>query len=106
MTINTENPSKMVLRDKKLTTYLSAVAVMVMGLLIICLLARHGVVPILFGLAFMGAGAFIFFRIRRVTIELDKAAGTVHILLEGLKSKEERNLQMAQVRNLLLRKVI
>jgi hypothetical protein len=96
----------MVLQDKKQTTYLSAGAVMALGLFIACLLARHGVVPILVGLAFMGAGAFILFRIRRVTIELDKAAGTVHILLEGLKSKEERNLGMAQVQKLLLRKVI
>jgi hypothetical protein len=96
----------MVLQDKKQTTYLSAGGVMALGLFIICLLARHGVVPILFGLAFMGAGAFIIFRTRRVTIELDKSAGTVHFLLEGLKSKEERNLGMAQVQKLLLRKVI
>ena len=96
----------MVLRDKKLTTYASAGGVIAIGLFITCLLARHGVIPILVGLAFMGAGVFILFRIRRVTIELDRSAGTVHILLEGLKSKEERSLGMAQVQNLLLRKVI
>jgi hypothetical protein len=106
MTIITENPSKMVLRDKKHTAFLSACGVMAMGLLITILLARHGVVPIIVGIAFMGAGAFILFRIRRVTIELDRAAGTVHILLEGLKSKEERNLAMAQIQKVLLRKLI
>jgi hypothetical protein len=96
----------MVLRDKKFTAFLSIGVVMAMGLLIVCLLARHGVVPILVGLAFMGAGAVILFRLRRVTIELDKGAGTVHILLEGLKSKEERTLGMAEVQKLLLRKAI
>jgi hypothetical protein len=96
----------MVLQDKKYTTFLSACGVMVMGLVITCLFARHGVVPIFVGLAFIGAGAFIIFRTRKVTIELDKAAGTIHILLQGIKSKEERNLGMAQIQKLLLRKVI
>ena len=96
----------MVLRDKKLTTFLSAGGVIAMGLFITCLLARHGIVPILVGLAFMGAGAFILFRIRRVTIELDKSAGTIHILLKGLKAKEERNVGMAQIQKVLLRKLI
>jgi len=106
MTINTENPSKMVLQANKHTAFLGVCGVIAIGLLIVCLLARHGVFPILVGLAFMGTGAFILFRIRRVTIELDKAAGTIHILLQGLRSKEERNLGMAQVQKLLLRKVI
>jgi hypothetical protein len=96
----------MVLQDKKQTAYLGACGIIVMGLLIACLLFRHGVMPILFGLLFMGAGAFFLFIIKRVTIELDRAAGSVHILLEGLKGKEERNLTMAQVQKLLLRKVI
>jgi len=106
MTINTENPSRMVLQDKKYTTFLSACSVIVLGLVIACAFARHSVVPIFVGLAFMGAGAFILFRIRRVTIELDKTAGTIHILLQGLKSKEERDLGMAQMQKVLLRKVI
>jgi hypothetical protein len=106
MTINTENPSKMVLQDKKRSAYLGACGIIVMGLLIASLLIRHGVMPILFGLLFMGAGAFFLFLIKRVTIELDRASGSIHILLEGLKSKEERNLPMAQVQKLLLRKVI
>jgi hypothetical protein len=54
----------------------------------------------------MGAGAFILFKIRRVTIELDKSAGTIHILLKGLKAKEERNVGMAQIQKVLLRKLI
>lgn len=106
MTINTENPSKMVLQDKKLTAYLSLSGLIAMGLLIACLLVRHGVGPIVAGLAFMGVGAFMLFRLRQVTIELDKTTGTVHILLKGLKSKEERNLPMSQMQKLLLRKVI
>jgi hypothetical protein len=106
MTINTDNPSKMVLQDKKQSAYLGACGIIVMGLLIACLLIRHGVMPILFGLLFMGAGAFFLFMIKRVTVELDRAAGTIHILLEGLKSKEERNLAMTQVQKLLLRKLI
>ena len=106
MTINTENPSKMVLQDKKLTAYLTAGGAVVFGLLIACLLVRHGIIPILVGLAFMGAGVFMLFKLRRVTIELDKTAGTIHILLQGLKSKEERKLGMAQVTKLLLRKLI
>jgi hypothetical protein len=96
----------MVLQDKKRTVFLSVCAVMAIGLLIVCFFARHGVVPIVVGLAFMGAGAFMLFRIRRVTIELDRAAGTIHILLQGIKSKEERNLGMAQVQKLLMRKLI
>jgi hypothetical protein len=96
----------MVLQDKKLTAYLGACGVTVMGLLIASLLIRHGIMPVLFGLLFMGAGAFFLFRIRRVTIELDRAAGSIHFRLEGLRSKEERNLAMVQVQKLLLRKVI
>ena len=106
MTINTENPSKMVLQDKKLTAYLTAGGAVVAGLLIACLLIRHGIFPIIVGIAFMGAGVFMLFKLRRVTIELDKTSGTIHILLQGLKSKEERNLGMAQVKQLLLRKLI
>jgi len=96
----------MVLQDKKYSAYLSACVSVVMGLLIACLLARHGAIPIIVGLAFIGAGAFMLFRIRKVTIELDRAAGTMHILLQGLKSKEERNLGMAQIQKVLLRKLI
>lgn len=96
----------MVLRDNKQTTFLSAGAVIAMGLLIACLFARHSVIPIFVGLAFMGAGALILFKTRRVTIELDKTAGTIHILLQGLKSKEERDLGMAEVQKVLLRKRI
>ena len=104
MKINTENPNRMVLQDKKYTAFLAAGGLVVFGLLIACLLIRHGVMPILFGLIFMGAGAFLLFRIRGVTIELDKSAGTIHILYQGLKSKEERDLRMAQITKLLLRK--
>ena len=96
----------MVLQDNKLTAYVAAGAAVVIGLVITSLFARHGVVPIIVGLAFIGAGAFMLFRIRKVTIELDKAAGTMHILLQGLKSKEERNLGLAQIKKLLLRKLI
>jgi hypothetical protein len=96
----------MVLKDNKQIAFLSAGGLVVFGLLIACLLVRHGVLPVIFGLAFMGAGAFMLFRIRRVTIELDKAAGTIHLLFQGLKSKEERELRMAQIQKLLLRKWI
>jgi hypothetical protein len=106
MTINAENPSRMVLQDKKYNVFLSACAVIALGLVIICLFARHSFIPVFVGLAFMGAGAFILFRTRQVTIELDKTAGTIHILLQGLKSKEERNLGMAQIQKVLLRKFI
>ena len=106
MTINTENPLKMVLKDNKRLAFVSAGGLVVVGLLIACLLVRHGVMPILFGLLFMGAGGFLLFRIQRVTIELDKTAGTIHLLFQGLKSKEERTLQMAQIQKLLLRKWI
>jgi hypothetical protein len=106
MTINTENPSKMVLQDKKYVAFLTAGGTVVAGLLIGCLLARHGVVPIIVGLACMGAGVFMIFKIRGVTIELDRSAGTIHILYQGLKSREERDLQMAQMQKVLLRKLI
>ena len=96
----------MVLQDKKRLAFLTAGGTVVAGLLIACLLVRHGVVPILVGLAVMGAGVFMLFKIRGVTIELDKAAGTIHILYQGLKSKEERDLPMAQIQKLLLRKLI
>lgn len=96
----------MVLQDNKQTAFLGACGIIVMGLLIACLLFRHGIMPILFGLLFMGAGTFFLFRLRRVTIELDRAAGTIHILLQGIKSKEERNLAMTQVQKIFLRKVI
>ncbi len=96
----------MVLKDNKQIAFLSLGGLVVVGLLIACLLARHGAVPILFGLAFMGMGVFLLFTIRRVTIELDRAAGTIHILYQGLKSKEERDLQMGQIQKVLLRKLI
>ena len=96
----------MVLKNNKLTAFLSAGGVVVVGLIIICVLARHGVFPILFGLIFMGVGVFMLIRFRRVTIELDRSSGTIHILYQGLKSKEERDLQMAQIQKVLLRKLI
>lgn len=96
----------MVLQDNKQTAFIAACGITVMGFLIAALLFRHGVVPILFGLIFMGAGAFFLFRIQRVTIKLDRAVGSIHILLQGIKSKEERNLAMAQVQKLFLRKVV
>jgi len=95
----------MVLRDRKYTTFLSAGACVVGGLLIACLFSKHSILPILFGLAFMGAGAFVLFRTRSVTIELDRAAGNIHILFQGIKSKEERDLAMAQIQKLFLRKL-
>jgi hypothetical protein len=96
----------MVLQNKKYSAYLAACVAVVMGLLIACLFGRHNVVPIIVGIAFIGVGAFMLFKLRKVTIELDKAAGTIHILLQGLKSKEERNLDMAQIQKVLLRKLI
>jgi hypothetical protein len=95
----------MVLQDKKYTTFLSAGACVVGGLLIACLLRRHGFFPIAFGLAFMGVGAFLLFKTRSVTIELDRAAGNIHILFQGIKSKEERDLAMSQIQKLFLRKL-
>lgn len=106
MTINAENPSKMVLQDNKQTAYLSACACVGIGLLIACAFARHNAVPVIVGLAFIGVGALILFKTKRVTIDLDKSSATIHILLQGLKSKTERNLGFGQIQKLLLRRVI
>jgi hypothetical protein len=96
----------MVLQDKKQMAFLAACGLIVVGLLIACLLFRHGAIPIIFGIIFAGVGTLMLFKIRKVTIELDRATGTIHILLQGLKSKEERNLGMAQIQKILLRKMI
>jgi hypothetical protein len=95
----------MVLQDKKYTSYLSAVALVIGGLLIACLFSKHSFVALIVGLAFMGVGAFLLFRTRSVTIELDRSAGNIHILFQGIKSKEERDMSMAQIQKIFLRKL-
>lgn len=96
----------MVLQDKKQTAYLGACACVGIGLVIACAFARHSVVPIIVGLAFIGVGGLVLFKTKRVTIELDKSSSTIHILLQGLNSKTERNLGFGQIQKLFLRKVI
>ena len=95
----------MVLRDNKHIAYLSAGAALAIGSLICLMMIRH-VVPVIVGLAFIGFGAFVLFRTKRVTIELDRGVGTIHILLQGLNRKVDRNLGLAQIQKLLLRKLI
>jgi hypothetical protein len=104
MTINVESPSKMVLQDLKRGRFLVAGILLPAGLLIACLFGRHNIVPIIVGLAFMGAGAFFLFSTKRVTITLDNAAGKITVLLQGIKSKTERELRVAQIKKFVLRK--
>ena len=94
----------MVLQDLKQSRFLVAGVLLPAGLLIACLFGRHNIVPIIVGLAFMGVGAFFLFSTKRVTITLDKAAGKVSILLQGIKSKTERELRVAEIKKLVLRK--
>lgn len=96
----------MVLQDNKQTAYLVAGVAMVVGLLICVFFIRRNVVPVIVGLGFIGFGALILFKTKRVTIELDRATATMHILLQGLNSKEDRNLSLGQIQKLTLRTMI
>lgn len=105
MTIKTENPSRIVLRDNKLIAFLYAGAAIGVGLLI-CVTMMNHVVAIMVGLAFIGVGGFILFKTRRVAIEMDRGVGKIHILLHGLGSKKEWKLGIAEIQKLLLRKLV
>jgi len=106
MTIKIENPSRMVLRDDKHQRYLTAWTLVAGGLILTFLLSRYIVVPMFAGLGLASIGVFILLTTRRVTIELDKASGRIHVLLEGVKRKEEQDLGMGQISKVVLRKLM
>lgn len=106
MTIQIENASKMVLRDDKHQRIMTAWFLVACGLVCTFFLSHYIMVPMFAGLGLAAVGAFILFDTRRVTIELDKGTGRIHVVLEGLKKKEERNLGMGQISKVVLRKLM
>jgi len=96
----------MILRDGKITRFLQAAGIVAVGFFAAVILWRHGFVPILVGLAFVAAGAYIIFTTRRVTIVLDQTTGKINILVQSLKGREQRELQIRQIQKVVLRKLI
>ena len=106
MTIKIENASRMVLQDNKQPRILAAWMLVAGGLILTFIVSHYIVVPMFAGLGLVGVGAFILFTTKRVTIELDKATGRIHVLLADLKRKEERDVGMAQISKVVLRKLM
>jgi hypothetical protein len=96
----------MVLHDGKYSRYLIAIGLLVAGVAIACLFGRQKFAAILVGVACVGAGGFLLYTTKRVTIELNRATGKINILLRSLKQKEERELGIAEVKKIVLRKFI
>jgi hypothetical protein len=106
MTIKIENPSKMVLKDDHHRRFILAYWLVIGGQLFTLLLSHFMVVPLFAGLGLIGVGLFILLTTRSVTIELDKTTGRVHMLLEGARRREERDLGMGQIHKVVLRKLM
>jgi hypothetical protein len=106
MTIQIENASKMVLRDDKHQRFVTAWLLVAGGLVLTFLVSRYIIVPMFAGLGLAAVGAFILLTTRRVTVVLDKTAGRIHVVFEGFKRKEERDLGMGQISKVVLRKLM
>jgi hypothetical protein len=106
MTIKIENASRMVLRDDKQQRFTAAWMLVVGGLILTFIVSHFIVVPMFAGLGLAGVGVFILFTTKRLTIELDKATGRIHVRLDGLKQKEEKDLGMAQITKVVLRRLM
>jgi hypothetical protein len=96
----------MVLKDNKYRPVLAAGLLLVTGILMVVFFGRRHFMPILVGLTFVAAGGLVIYLTKRVTIELDRAAGKILVRLQSLRKKEERELAMTQIRKLVLRKII
>jgi hypothetical protein len=96
----------MVLKDNKYRRLFTAGLLVVSGIFIAVLFGGRHFMPILVGLVFFAGGGLMIYFTKRVTIELDRAAGTILVRLRSLKTKEERELGMTQIRKLVLRKMI
>jgi hypothetical protein len=106
MTIKTENPSKMVLKDDQHQRFILAYWLVIGGQLFTLLLSHYIMVPLFAGLGLIGLGLFILLTTRSVTVELDKTTGRVHVLLEGARRREERDLGMGEIHKVVLRKLM
>ncbi len=95
----------MVLKDDRHRRFILAYWLVIGGQFFTLLLSHYIVVPLFAGLGLIAIGLFILLTTRSVPIELDKATGRVHMLLEGARRREERELGMGQIHKVVLRRL-
>lgn len=96
----------MVLKDDQHRRFVLAYALVIGGQLFTFLMSHIIVVPLFAGLGLICVGLFILLTTRSVTIELDKATGRVHMLMEGARRSEVRDYGMTEIHKVVLRKLM
>ena len=106
MKITLENPSRMVLKDHNYQSFFFGFVFFCVGVAIAYFLRGESLLVVGVGAVFALAGFWVIASAKMVTVVLDKGSGTCTVKLLGLLGSGTRDVQLARVRKLNLKKFI